>query len=103
MVQVYDFEYDFEDGLQVAYEEGNEDEAEAVDMGEHWDERFGKVMSPEQQVGRKEEKETFAGIGTRAMETRLRHEARGQQQDDEVEMVSPEGSGNLNVHIGPVS
>lgn len=103
MAQAHDFEFDFEDGLEVAYEEEDEDETEALEMGEHWDERFRRVISLEQQVSRKEEKETSAGIGKRVMETPLGHEARGQQRDDEVEMISPEGNGNLHVHIGPAS
>lgn len=103
MAQAHDFEFDFEDGLEVAYEEEDEDETEALEMGEHWDERFRRVISLEQQVSRKDEKETHAGIGKRVMETPLGHEARGQQRDDEVEMISPEGNGNLHVHIGPAS
>ncbi|OXG20365.1 hypothetical protein C366_01898 [Cryptococcus neoformans Tu401-1] len=103
MAQAHDFEFDFEDGLEVAYEEEDEDETEALEMGEHWDERFRRVISLEQQVSRKDEKETPAGIGKRVMETPLGHEARGQQRDDEVEMISPEGNGNLHVHIGPAS
>lgn len=62
MAQAHDFEFDFEDGLEVAYEEEDEDETEALEMGEHWDERFRRLYHLNSKSAGRRKKKRLQGL-----------------------------------------